>query len=185
MGGIFVVVEHRQGKVRDITLEMLAKAGELKNDLGGDLTAVLLGWETGPLIEALKGRSDKILVIEDERVKNFEAEVYKLILRQLMQEYQPALTLIGQTSWGLDLAPCLAVKMGFPLVTDCLDTQDRRRKAKGPAADIRGQSLRPSLVQGIPRLSGHHSAGRFFTRPVRGRSHRSGQKRIPAGSAGK
>jgi len=121
MGGIFVVVEHRQGKVREITLEMLAKAGEWKNDLGGDLTAVLLGWETGPLIEALKGRADRILVIEDERLKNFEAEVYKLILQQLIQEVHPSLTLIGQTSWGLDLAPCLAVKTGFPLVTDCVE----------------------------------------------------------------
>ena len=47
MGGIFVVDEHRQGKVRDITLEMLSKAGELKKDLGGDLTAVLLGGRPG------------------------------------------------------------------------------------------------------------------------------------------
>jgi electron transfer flavoprotein alpha subunit len=121
MGGIFVVVEHRQGKVRDISLEMLAKAGQLKQDLGGDRTAVLMGWETGPLIEALKGRAERILAIEDERVKNFEAEVYKSILQRLIQEFQPALTLIGQTSWGLDLAPCLAVRLGFPLVTDCLD----------------------------------------------------------------
>ena len=65
MGGIFVVVEHRLGKVRDISLEMLAKAGELKKDLGGDLTAVLLGWETESLTEDLKGRADKIVVIED------------------------------------------------------------------------------------------------------------------------
>ena len=121
MGGILVVVEHRQGKVRDITLEMLAKAGALKHDLGGDLTAVLLGWETGSLMETLKGRADRILVIDDERVKNFESEVYKLILQQLIQEVQPFLTLIGQTSWGLDLAPCLAVKTGFPLVTDCVE----------------------------------------------------------------
>jgi electron transfer flavoprotein alpha subunit len=123
MGGIFVVVEHRLGKVRDISLEMLAKAGELKKDLGGERTAVLLGWQTGPLIEALRGRADKIVVIEDERLKFFESGVYQSLLRQLMQEYQPVLTLIGQTSWGLDLAPCLAVQMGFPLVTDCLDIQ--------------------------------------------------------------
>jgi electron transfer flavoprotein alpha subunit len=123
MGGIFVVVEHRQGKIRDISLEMLAKAGELKKAAGGERTAVLLGWETGPLTEALKGKADKILVIEDERLKHFEAEIYQAILRELIQEYQPVLTLIGQTSWGLDLAPCLAVQMGFPLVTDCLDFQ--------------------------------------------------------------
>ena len=129
MGGIFVVVEHRQGKVRDITLEMLSKAGELKNDLGGELTAVLLGWETGSLTASLRGRADRILVVEDERVKNFQAEVYQLILQQLIQEVHPSLTLIGQTSWGLDLAPCLAVRLGFPLVTDCLDIQIEAGKA--------------------------------------------------------
>ncbi len=123
MGGIFVVVEHRLGKVRDISLEMLAKAGELKKATGGERTAVLLGWETGPLLEGLKGKADRVLVIDDERLKYFEAEIYQAILRELIQEYQPVLTLIGQTSWGLDLAPCLAVQMGFPLVTDCLDIQ--------------------------------------------------------------
>jgi electron transfer flavoprotein alpha subunit len=121
MGGIFVVVEHRQGKVRDITLEMLSLAGALKHEEGGDRTAVLLGWETELLIEALKGRADRILVIEDQRLKNFEAEGYQGILQQLIQEYHPSLTLIGQTSWGLDLAPCLAVRTGFPLITDCVE----------------------------------------------------------------
>jgi electron transfer flavoprotein alpha subunit len=130
MGGIFVVVEHRQGKVREITLEMLSLAGQLKNELGGALTAVLLGWETGPLVESLKGRADRILVIEDQRVINFEAEDYKLILQQLIQEYHPSLTLIGQTSWGLDLAPCLAVKTGFPLVTDCVELRIENGRLK-------------------------------------------------------
>ena len=185
MGGIFVVVEHRQGKVRDITLEMLAKAGELKNDLGGDLTAVLLGWETGSLIEALKGRADKILVIEDERVKNFEAEVYQLILRQLIQEYQPVPDPDRPDLLGPGPGPLPGGPNGFPLGHGLSGYPDRSRKAYGPATDIRGQSLRPGLLKGIPRLSGHHSAGRFFTRTVRGQSHRSGQKRIPAGTAGK
>ena len=30
------------------------------------------------------------------------------------------LTLIGHTSWGMDIAPALAVKSGYPLATDCV-----------------------------------------------------------------
>ena len=68
-------------------------------------------------------------MIEDERVRNFQAEVYQWILHQLIQEVHPALILMGQTSWGLDLAPCLAVQLGFPLVTDCLDIKIEAGKA--------------------------------------------------------
>lgn len=34
-------------------------------------------------------------------VKYFEAEVYKLIFQQLIQQYHSFLTLIGRTSWPL------------------------------------------------------------------------------------
>jgi electron transfer flavoprotein alpha subunit len=121
MKTIFVVVEHRKGTIREITFEMLGKAGEFCRAHSGHLTAVVLGWEIEPFLKDLSARADTVLVIEKEEFKYFDSDLYKEALVQLIQEYQPWLTLIGQTSWGLDLAPCLAVKTGFPLATDCLD----------------------------------------------------------------
>jgi electron transfer flavoprotein alpha subunit len=43
MAEIFVLVEHRQGQVRDVTYEMLTKGRELAQKTNAQLTAVLLG----------------------------------------------------------------------------------------------------------------------------------------------
>ena len=121
MSEIFVVVEHRLGEIRDITFEMLWKAGELAENLSHTVTAVLFGHEVESLAENLADRADKILICDDEQLKNFNADLYKEILAGLIEEAKPTLTLIGSTSWGMELAPCLSIKTGLPLATDCID----------------------------------------------------------------
>jgi len=121
MSDIFVVVEHRLGEIRDITYEMLWKAGDLAEKLSHSVTAVLLGHEVSTFVEDLSDRADKIIVCDDERLKNFSADLYKEIVAGLIVETKPVVTLIGSTSWGMELAPCLSVKTGLPLATDCID----------------------------------------------------------------
>jgi electron transfer flavoprotein alpha subunit len=61
------------------------------------------------------------VVMQDEVLKYFNADLYKEVFYHLIREYHPLLTFIGHTSWGMDLAPGLSVKTGFPLASDCLD----------------------------------------------------------------
>jgi electron transfer flavoprotein alpha subunit len=121
MSEIFVIVEHRLNEIRDITFEMLWKACELAQTHSHTVTAILLGHEVNALAEQISDRADKVLLFDDERSKNFNAGTYKEIIAGLIQESNPILTLIGNTSWGMELAPCLAVKTGYPLGTDCID----------------------------------------------------------------
>jgi len=121
MSELFVIVEHRLGEIRDITYEMLWKAGELAQNLSHTVTAIILGHDVNSLVENISDRADKIITFDDERLKNFNADIYKEIIYGLIQESKPALTLIGGTSWGMELAPCLSVKTGLPLATDCID----------------------------------------------------------------
>jgi len=121
MSEIFVIVEHRLGETRDITFEMLWKAGELAQNLSHTVTAVILGHEVTSLVENISDRADKIITFDDERLKNFNADIYKEIISALIEESKPVLTLIGSTSWGMELAPCLSVKTDLPLATDCID----------------------------------------------------------------
>jgi electron transfer flavoprotein alpha subunit len=121
MSEIFVIVEHRLNEMRDITLEMLWKAGELAEKHSHNVTAILLGYKISALAEAISDRADTILIFDDERLKDFNAGIYKEIIAGLIQESNPILTLIGNTSWGMEVAPCLAIRTGFPLATDCID----------------------------------------------------------------
>jgi electron transfer flavoprotein alpha subunit len=121
MSEIFVIAEHRLNEMRDITLEMLWKAGVLAEKHSHSVTAIILGYEVSALAEHLSDRADRIIIYDDERLKNFNADIHKEIIAGLIQESNPILTLIGNTSWGMEVAPCLAVKTGFPLATDCID----------------------------------------------------------------
>jgi electron transfer flavoprotein alpha subunit len=120
MAEIFVLVEHRQGKIRDITYEMLGAAGKLASEQGTSSTAVLLGHQVKTFADELASRASKILVVEDAQIEHFNSILYQKVLCSLITKYQPSLTLIGHTAFGMDLAPSLAVEMGSPLVTDCI-----------------------------------------------------------------
>jgi electron transfer flavoprotein alpha subunit len=121
MGEIFVVAEHRQGNLREITMQMLDKANELCRVLSHTLTAVLIGDKGVPFVDELVERADRVIVIEDERLRDFNADQYKWILNSLIHEREPHIIMIGHTPWGMDLAPALAVMSGWPVASDCVD----------------------------------------------------------------
>lgn len=121
MGEIFVFIEHRHGELREITLQMLWKADELCRRLTHKLTALLIGGIDSPFLNEITERVDRVILLEDDRLKTFNGDLYKEILSRLITEHQPFLTLIGHTPWGMDLAPSLAIKTSFPLASDCVD----------------------------------------------------------------
>jgi electron transfer flavoprotein alpha subunit len=121
MGEILVLAEHREGELREISLQMLNKASELCRIYSHDLSVVLIGSRLESLIKILAERAKRIIVYNDERLTNFNADHYKEILAALINERKPLMIWIGHTPWGMDLAPALAVKTGYPLATDCVD----------------------------------------------------------------
>jgi electron transfer flavoprotein alpha subunit len=131
MAEIFVLVEHRQGKIRDITYEMLGVGDKLATQQGATLTAVLLGKGVKKFAEALAARTSKVLVVEDENLEHFNSILYQKVLLPLIAKYQTFLTLIGHTAFGMDLAPSLSVETGFPLVTDCINLSLEGNRLKG------------------------------------------------------
>jgi electron transfer flavoprotein alpha subunit len=120
MAEIFVLVEHRQGKIRDITYEMLGVGENVASQQGASLTTILLGHNVKNFAEELATRALKVLVVEDVQLEHFNSILYQKVLSSLIAKYQPLLTLIGHTAFGMDLAPSLSVETGFPLVTDCI-----------------------------------------------------------------
>jgi len=120
MGEIFILVEHRQGQIRDLTYEMLGLGENLANQIGTSSTAVLLGHDVKSFAEDLATRAPKVLVVEDENLKNFNSILYQQIFSSLISKYQPCLLLMGHSAFGMDLAPSLSVEMDFPLATDCI-----------------------------------------------------------------
>lgn len=121
MGEILVIVDYRQEELREITFQMLGKADELCRKLSHDLVAVVIGGKGLTFLDELRKRSDRLIVLEDDRLKNFNADLYKALLNGLITDRRPFLVLMGHTPWGMDLAPSLAIKCNLPMASDCVD----------------------------------------------------------------
>jgi len=115
MTGIFVLAEHRQGQIRDITYEMLTKAREL-----GETTAVILT-NNKEIAKPLTEYAKTVITIADPKLESFNSEAYRKILTPVIIQHKPRLFMMGHTSQGIDLAPRLAAALNLPLATDLID----------------------------------------------------------------
>ncbi len=119
---VFVIAEHLEGKLSDVTFEMLGKARSLASVLGGRAVAVLLGYEATALAGQL-GAADQVLYVEDAGLRYFTPERAEQALTALLQAEKPALTMIANTSMGMDLAAALSAALDWPLIAYCSDVQ--------------------------------------------------------------
>jgi electron transfer flavoprotein alpha subunit len=100
---------------------MLSKGRELAEKSGTELVAILFGKEVKGHAGALAEYAKRVLIVEDDKLENYNSDAYQIVLSHLIKEHKPLLTLIGHTSYGVDLAPSLAVSLSAPLATDCIE----------------------------------------------------------------
>jgi len=119
---IYTVVEHLQGRVPDISYNMIAAARALANFDGGEVIAVLLGHNVKELATNLA--ADQVLYIDDPKLAEFTTDAYLKVLANLIEEKQPRAVLFGNTSIGADLASVLSVRLDLPLTYSCQSISD-------------------------------------------------------------
>jgi electron transfer flavoprotein alpha subunit len=120
MSGILVLVEHLRGEVRDVTYEMLAKAGSLGAAVKQPVSAVVLEAPGGVIAGKVAGLCDNLISVEDAGLKDFNAEAYQQVLGDIISSEKPSLVMMAHSALGVDLAPSLAAKTGMPLVSDVM-----------------------------------------------------------------
>jgi electron transfer flavoprotein alpha subunit len=120
--GVLVLGELAEGKLASITTELLGCGRRLADDLKEDLSCLLASDTVGGASkEAIAFGADKVYVVEEPTLKDYQADSYMQVAEKLAKDSSPRAILIGQTSMGRDLAPRLAFRLGTSVTTDCLD----------------------------------------------------------------
>ena len=123
MEKIAVLVEHRQNEVRDITFEMLGKAHQLIGD-GGEVIALFLGDVSQKgLLDRITPHAHRTVAYLDSNLKDFEPLRYQAAFANLFENVDCQLILMGQTAFGMDLAPAIAARWEIPFTTDVVDIE--------------------------------------------------------------
>jgi electron transfer flavoprotein alpha subunit len=120
---ISVLIEHRQGQIRDISYEMLTLAHKIASAQKTEITSIVLSDKCQPIAEAVKNYCHNIICAEDGLLKNFNTQIYLPMLSKIIRDTNPTLTMIGHTGFGTDLAPYLATNLSLPLLTDVFDVE--------------------------------------------------------------
>ncbi len=116
---IYVIVEHINGKIEDITYEMLGKA----KSMGGGVTAVLLGSGVEGLASQL-GAADNVLLCQSPELTEFNPQANCKAAASVLAGKNDSIILVGNTSMGMEIGPGLSAVLGMPLISYVTDISD-------------------------------------------------------------
>jgi len=152
---IWVLAEELGGQLREVTFELLAKAGELATMLGSKVGTLLLGENVGRHIETLAAHgADRVLIADDARLAPFEVEVHTALAARAIRDFRPGVVLVPATSIGRDLAPRIAARLNLGLTGDCIDIGlDAQGKLVQYKPAFGGTIVAPILSRTVPEMA--------------------------------
>lgn len=118
MAEVLVLVDHVDGEVKKVTLELLTAARAL-----GEPSAVVVGapGTAGKAKEALAGHgAAKVYVAESEDAANYLVTPKVDVLAALAEKTSPAAVLVAATSEGKEVSGRLAARIGSGLLYDAV-----------------------------------------------------------------
>ncbi|MDD5174548.1 MAG: electron transfer flavoprotein subunit alpha [Candidatus Omnitrophica bacterium] len=127
---VWVFCEQKKGVIQTISFELLGEGKKLADKLGGKLCAVLLGENIESKVDEVAWRgADKVYLVDDARLKNYQDDSYTKVLVELVKEYKPEVILCGATVMGRSLISRVAITIDAGLTADCtgLDIDPKER----------------------------------------------------------
>jgi electron transfer flavoprotein alpha subunit len=148
MNNLFVYLEIENGKVEEVSLELLTKGRSLANRLKCRLEAVAIGSRLDTVGEQVFPYGVDVLHrFDDARLYPYTSLPHTSVLVQLFKEEQPQIALMGATSIGRDLGPRVSSALFSGLTADCtsLEIGDHEEKKEGKTYSDLLYQIRPAF----------------------------------------
>lgn len=117
---LIVYCEYEDGKVADVSLELLTKGRVLADKLGVKLEAVVIGDNLDKIEEQIFPYGvDVVYKVEDKRLYPYTSNPHSSVLINLFKEIEPQICLMGATCIGRDLGPRVSSCLHSGLTADC------------------------------------------------------------------
>jgi len=146
-GSVMVFVEQEEGKIHDVSYELLTKANELAEKLKEEVSAFVLGDKVEKLTKKIeKYGADKIYYCENEHLKYYRSLPYFEAGKKIIREESPQIILYGATRIGRDLAPRLASYLYTGLTADCTELKIGEEKMLYQIRPAFGGNIRATII---------------------------------------
>ncbi len=157
--GILIYAEiTKSGYIHPVFFTLAAKAQELSSKLGGAEVSALIITSSGKTEFFKEGFEkcgfDKVYAVEDERLTQYNTELYAKAAVEIIREIQPEIFLVGATTQGRDLAPRISSSIPTGLTADCieLDINDKGQLA-ATRPTFGGKLMATILCKNYPQMA--------------------------------
>lgn len=124
MNNVCVHCELEEGKIADISFELLTKGRSLASQLNCKLEALLIGDKLDGLEkEIFPYGVDTLYMADDSRLAPYSTLPHTSLMVNLFKEIKPQVVLIGATSIGRDLGPRVSSALKSGLTADCTELE--------------------------------------------------------------
>jgi len=118
--GISVYVDHVEGEIHPVTLELIGSARELAAKINQPVYALFAGYGIKEKAEELLHYGvDEVFIYDYEKLKDFRIEPYTAAVEDFINLKKPSIMLVGATTTGRSLAPRVAARFKTGLTADC------------------------------------------------------------------
>ncbi len=160
--GIWVFAEQRNGKVKSVSYELIARGRELADALQTELSAVCFGQGITEADQLIASGADKVILVDSPELLNHDEDLYTGQLVELIQKHKPEIVLAGATSLGRSFFPRVAGILNTGLTADCIgldvDVEKRLLLQTRPTfgsnimATVVCETKRPQMATVRPRV---------------------------------
>jgi electron transfer flavoprotein alpha subunit len=122
--GIWVQIEHTDGRIADVSLELVGKARDLAARLGQEVVGILCGHGVEGLAwDVIRHGADRVLLADHPELAQYRTLPYARVAITEARKRRPEIFLVGGTPNGRDFAPRVASALRCGLTADCTDLQ--------------------------------------------------------------
>jgi len=111
---VLVVAEHLRGQIRPITLELVSAAKELEEET----IVAVIARDAAAIADQVDVEGVHEIVTVQVEQEEFENDVYREAVEQLIADRSPSVVLVGFTINSMGFAPALAAKLGLGFASD-------------------------------------------------------------------
>lgn len=160
---VWVFIEHKGGRIANVSVELLGEGKKLANALGCRLCGMLMGDGVDHCAqEAIQYGADMVYLMESPVLHEYRTDSYAAGAVHLIKKFKPDVVIFGATTQGRDFAGTVATTIYTGLTADCtgldIDPETKLLRQTRPAfggnimATILCQRHRPQMATVRPKV---------------------------------
>ena len=150
---ILAIAEQIEGVFRKVTFEALSEGRRIADQMGGELSALVLGDNIESISKELEQfGADRIIVAENPALFEYLPDAHGNVIADVINKETPDVVILGASTQGKDIAARLSARLNAPLAMDCVAIRFDNNNLMATRYMYGGKILVDIVLNGKPQI---------------------------------